>query len=231
MIKSAKNSGTNNLFFDSPMDDAGAGWLLLVVSLVMLSLTLILLVKVLQTVFRGRAAIWMQSLLNLEFKRIPFLADYVLVLFGVGITILMQSSSVTTSTLTPLVAVGLLRLDKMFPFTVGANVGTTVTGILSALASSNIKDGMTVALAHLFFNLFGAVIWFPLPFLRAVPISMSKFLGNVAADVRSFPIIYTLYTFVGTPVVLLGLSLASPWAMAFVGGPFLIFSITVFVVA
>ena len=60
---------------------------------------------------------------------------------------------------------------------------------------------------------------------------MSKFLGYVAADVRSFPIIYTLYTCVETPVVLLGLFLASPWAVAFVGGLFSIFSTTVFVVA
>ena len=225
-----KQSTDHNIFMDTPLTDAAAGWILLFVSLGCLTLCLVLLVKLLQSIFKGRVAIWMRFVLNLEF-RIPEVGNYVIILFGCAITILMQSSSVTTSTLTPLVAVGLLRLDKMFPFTVGANVGTTVTGILSALASSNIKDGMTVALAHLFFNLFGAVIWFPLPFLRAVPISMSKFLGNVAADVRSFPIIYTLYTFVGTPVVLLGLSLASPWAMAFVGGPFLIFSITVFVVA
>ena len=92
----------------------------------------------------------------------------------------MQPSSVGTSTLTPLVAVGRWRLDKMFPFTVGANVGTTVTVILSALAPSNMKDGMTVALAHLFFNLFGALIWFLLPFLGTVPISASKFLVNTA---------------------------------------------------
>ncbi len=135
MIKN-KRTDTNNLFIDTPLSDSGAGWLLLFVSLILLSVTLILLVKLLQSVFRGRAAIWMQSLLNLEFKAVPGLADYVLVLFGVGITILMQSSSVTTSTLTPLVGVGLIKLDKMFPFTVGANIGDLGVAIAVFLPQS-----------------------------------------------------------------------------------------------
>merc|ERR1719183_1934939 len=156
------------------MSDTVAGVLLLVVSLLFLTTCLILLVKLLQTIFRGRAAIWMRSLLNLEFKGpLSFLADYILILFGIGITILMQSSSVTTSTLTPLVGIGLIKLDKMFPFTVGANVGTTVTGMLSALAGSNIATGMTVALSHLLFNLFGTMIWFPIPMMRRVPLNMA----------------------------------------------------------
>merc|ERR550514_881610 len=106
------------------MSDSVAGLLLLVVSLILLSVCLILLVKTLQSVFRGRAAIWMKGLLNLEFKSVPCIGDYILVAFGAGITILMQSSSITTSTLTPLVGVGLITLEKMFPFTVGANIGT-----------------------------------------------------------------------------------------------------------
>jgi sodium-dependent phosphate cotransporter len=221
MIKN-KQSQDNHMFLDTPMSDEGAGWLLLVISLVMLSTTLILLVKLLQTIFRGRAAIWMQGLLNLEFKNVPFVADYILVLFGVGITILMQSSSITTSTLTPLVGIGLIKLDKMFPFTVGANVGTTVTGILSALASSKIATGMTVAFAHLFFNLIGAAIWFPLPFMRAVPLAMARGLGSVAADWRWFPLAYIFVVFAGIPGLLLALSLMHWAALVLVGLPLLL---------
>merc|ERR1719432_175333 len=115
----------------------------------------------------------MKALLNLEFKSVPYVGDYVLLLFGVVVTILFQSSSITTSTLTPLVGIGLIKLDKMFPFTVGANIGTTITGILSALASSNIGIGMRVALAHLLFNIFGTLIWFPVPMIRNVPLAMA----------------------------------------------------------
>jgi sodium-dependent phosphate cotransporter len=150
-----KRDKDNHLFMDTPMTDEAAGYLLVFVSLCLLSLCLILLVKTLQSLFKGRAGIVIQKALNLEFKTIPFVADYVLMLFGVGLTILMQSSSVTTSALTPLVGMGMIRVDKMFPFTIGANIGTTITGLLAAMASSNIKVGMQVALAHLFFNLFG----------------------------------------------------------------------------
>jgi len=207
----------NHLFMDTPMSDAAAGWLLLIVSLIFLTTCLSLLVKLLQSVFRGRVAIWMQSLLNLEFKSVPLLGDYVLVAFGIGITILMQSSSITTSTLTPLVGVGLIKLEKMFPFTVGANIGTTLTGIMSALASSNIKVGMTVALAHLFFNLIGTLIWFPLPFMRAVPLSMAKFLGSMAADLRWFPLAYIFVVFAILPIIFFLLSLAGVAAIGVLG--------------
>ncbi|CAK0888535.1 unnamed protein product [Prorocentrum cordatum] len=217
-----KRTLDNHMFLDTPLSDEGAGWLLLVISLVLLSTTLILLVKLLQTIFRGRAAIWMQGLLNLEFKTVPFVADYILILFGVGITILMQSSSITTSTLTPLVGIGLIKLDKMFPFTVGANVGTTVTGMLSALAGSNVATGMTVAFAHLFFNLIGALIWFPIPAMRAVPLTMARALGSVAADLRWFPVAYIFVVFGIIPGLLLGLSLMHWAALVFVGLPILL---------
>merc|ERR1719361_1777252 len=104
-------SKSPHFFMDTPMNDSTAGWLLLFVSLVLLCTCLILLVTTLQSIFRGRAAIWMKALLNLEFKSVPGVADYVLILFGAGITILMQSSSITTSTLTPLVGIGLIKLD------------------------------------------------------------------------------------------------------------------------
>ena len=162
----------HNIFMDTPLAGAAA----LFVSFGCLTMCLVFLVKLLELILKGLVAIWMRFVLNLEF-RIPEIGNHVIILFGCAITILVQSSSVTTSTLTLLVALGLLRLDKMFPFTVGANAGTIVTEILSASAPSNIKDGTTLALAHLFFNLFGALIWFPLPFPRGCPNFDVKVLG------------------------------------------------------
>jgi sodium-dependent phosphate cotransporter len=218
-----KQKDSNHIFMDTPMSDGVAGILMVTVSLFFLSVCLMVLVKLLQTIFRGRIAIWFRNALNLEFSWAPGLANYVLIVFGMGITILFQSSSVTTSTLTPLVGVGLVRLDKMFAFTIGANVGTTITGILSALVSDKRKTGLTVAFSHTLFNLLGTLIWYPIPLLRNVPISMSKVLGNIAADLKWFPIVYILCVFGGIPVFLLGLSLASPWLTVFVGIPFLLF--------
>merc|ERR1719230_1035949 len=149
-----------------------------------------MLVKLLQSIFRGRIAIWFRQVLNLEFQSVPFLANYVLIIFGTAITIMFQSSSVTTSTLTPLVGIGLVRIDKMFAFTIGANVGTTVTGIMSALVSDKRKTGLIVAFSHTLFNLIGFLIWYPIPLVRQCPIQGSKILGNIAAEFKWFPPVY-----------------------------------------
>merc|ERR1719230_83539 len=154
-----------------------------------------MLVKLLQTIFRGQIAIMFRKAMNLETPAVPFLANYILIVFGMGITILFQSSSVTTSTLTPLVGIGLVKIEKMFAFTVGANVGTTITGILSALVSDKRKTGMTVALTHTLFNLIGTLIWYPVPLVRSVPIGQAKILGNIAADFPIFPVLYIIGTF------------------------------------
>lgn len=211
----------SHMFMDTPMNDSAAGLLLLFISLALLSTCLILLVKILQSIFRGRAAIWMQGMLNLEIKSMPFVGDYILLVFGAGLTILMQSSSITTSTLTPLVGIGLIKLDKMFPFTVGANIGTCVTGILSSLASSNIAIGMRIALAHLLFNIFGTLIWFPVLRLRRVPLAMARQLGSLAADLPWFPIAYICCVFFLFPSIIFGLSLAGVAALVVVGLPML----------
>jgi sodium-dependent phosphate cotransporter len=218
-------SKDNHVFMDTPMSDDVAGVLLIIVSLLFLSVCLMLLVKTLQSIFKGRVAIWMGKMLNLEFKSVPFIADYILMLFGVGLTILMQSSSVTTSALTPLVGIGLIRVEKMFPFTIGANIGTTVTGILAALASSNMKIGFQVAISHLLFNVFGTLLWFAVPATRVVPLAMAKFLGNLASDMKLFPVFLIVFAWVLMPGLLLALSIAGIGVVAVIGGLMLLASL------
>jgi len=225
----SKNKG-NFIFKNTAMSDSAAGWVLLFVSLLAMCICLVVLVKTLQSILRGRVAVFLRSTLNLETKFFPPLANYILILAGGFITILFQSSSVTTSTLTPLVGIGIIRLDKMFAFTVGANIGTTVTGILAALASSNIQIGLKVALAHLAFNLFGTALWYPIPMMRAMPLGMAKLLGYLAAELRWFPPAYLIVMFGLVPALLLGLSIASPWALVAVGGPLFIMTMCLAVV-
>jgi len=222
-------SKDNHLFMDTPMSDNVAGVLLIIVSLLFLSVCLMLLVKTLQSIFKGRAAVWMGKLLNLEFKSVPLIGDYILMIFGLFLTILMQSSSVTTSALTPLVGIGLIRVEKMFPFTIGANIGTTVTGILAALASSNMQVGFQVAMSHLLFNVFGTLMWFMVPIARTVPLSMAKFLGNLAADVKLFPIFLIVFAWILCPAILFGLSAVGVGAVAVVGGLALVVAVALIV--
>jgi sodium-dependent phosphate cotransporter len=93
----------------------------------------------------------------------------------------------------------------MFPFTLGANIGTTVTGILAAAVAST-SDSMQVALAHLFFNLSGIIIWYPLPFMRRIPIAGAKILGTATRWWRGFPILYIAVAFFLIPLILFGIS-------------------------
>merc|ERR1712113_791677 len=124
---------------------------------------------------------------------------------GAAITMVVQSSSITTSTLTPLVGVGVLRLEEMFPLTIGANIGTTVTALLASLGSGKV-DSLQVALAHLFFNITGILIFYPIPFMRRIPLNGARALGKATRLWRGFPIVYILTLFILLPLILLGIS-------------------------
>merc|ERR1719247_1066190 len=107
------------------------------------------------------------------------LNDYIALLIGIGITILVQSSSVSTSALTPLAGIGVLPLEKMLPLSLGANIGTTCTALIASLVS--LKFGaIQIALVHLFFNIFGVMLWFPIPPLRRIPLAIARTLGTYA---------------------------------------------------
>ena len=87
-------------------------------------------------------------------------------------TILVQSSSVFTSTLTPLVGLDVIKVERVFPLTLGSNIGTTVTGLLAAMAAdAETRDvALQIAFCHLLFNVTGILIWYPVPILRRVRI-------------------------------------------------------------
>jgi sodium-dependent phosphate cotransporter len=72
----------------------------------------------------------------------------------------------------------------MYPLTLGANIGTTVTGFLAAIVSANVNS-LQVALAHLFFNLSGIVIWYPIPckFSSSRGALRVLFVGNLTVTV------------------------------------------------
>jgi sodium-dependent phosphate cotransporter len=92
------------------------------------------------------------------------------------VTATVQSSSATTSLIVPLVGTGVLTVRKIFPYTLGANVGTTITAILASFATGN-PVAVTVALAHLSFNILGIIILYPLMFL---PIQLAEWAGALA---------------------------------------------------
>ena len=151
---------------------------------------------------------------------------------GAGLTMLVQSSSIFTSAMTPLVGVGVLHIKRMYPLTLGANIGTTVTAILASLASDpdKLRNTMQIALCHLFFNIIGILIWYPIPFMRKVPIKMAKILGNTTAKYRWFALFYLVLMFLLFPGAVFGLSLAGWQVILGVGGPIFVIFVAVVII-
>ncbi|MEH0157803.1 Na/Pi symporter [Limibacter armeniacum] len=121
--------------------------------------------------------------------------------WGMVITAGVQSSSVTTSLAVPLVASDKISLRKAFPFLMGANIGTTVTALIAALSQN--EAALAVALCHLFFNLFGVLILFPLPAFRNIPIWCAETLGKASMKNRTIGFAYVLVVFFLMPFTLI----------------------------
>jgi len=135
-------------------EDMASATVCLIISLIGLCTCMAALVKILSYVTQNSNAAMLQKAAQLD----PYIAIGV----GTAITILVQSSSITTSVLTPLAASGIITLEQMLPLTLGANIGTTCTGFLASLVSSKV-EAVQIAICHLTFNILGIFLWFGLP--------------------------------------------------------------------
>ena len=198
------------LFADTSLSDTEAGVIILVIAIALLCVCLIVIVKILHSMLRGQMAKIIRKTVNADFPGpFKYFTGYFAILVGAGLTMLVQSSSIFTSALTPLIGVGVVSLERAFPLTLGANIGTTATGILAALAStSNLDKALQIAFCHLFFNISGIILWYPVPYVRKLPINTAKFLGNKTAEYRWFALAYLIFGFFLLPAAIFGLSLA-----------------------
>ena len=121
---------------------------------------------------------------------------------GMLITMAVQSSSITTSILIPLVASGLLLVGNAYPITLGANVGTTVTALLAAFAAGTVS-GLTIALVHLLFNLLGILILYPIPRIRRIPIQLANGLAGIAMNRKWVAVAYVAGAFIALPILII----------------------------
>jgi sodium-dependent phosphate cotransporter len=200
LITCDKDTGKCPAFFQngaSQKDDEISGGVCFFLGLVILIGCLIGLVTILQRMLMGVSTRIIYKATNIN--------GYLAIGVGCAITILVQSSSITTSVLTPFVGLGALRLEQMFPLTLGANLGTTVTGLLASLVSDG-TNSLQVALCHLFFNITGTLIWYPVPFMRNIPLGLARMLGKATRVWRGFPVLYIFVVFFIIPLLLFGLS-------------------------
>lgn len=123
-------------------------------------------------------------------------------LFGMLLTVAVQSSSITTSLIIPLAGAGVLRLIQILPYTLGANVGTTVTAMLAALSTGELAAA-TVAFAHLMFNILGIVLVWPIEKIRMIPIKIAEWLAEMSMKNRLIPFAFIFVIFFGIPLLLI----------------------------
>jgi solute carrier family 34 (sodium-dependent phosphate cotransporter) len=156
LIACDKNTNKCPLFFrsDATMtQDQVAGVVCFVAALAILFMSMICFTHVMQKMLHGMSKNVVHTATNCN--------GYISILCGIGTTMMVQSSTTVTCVLVPLAATEALRLETSLPIIVGANIGTAVGALVSAMDSIG-TDPLQVALAHLFFNLTGALIWYPL---------------------------------------------------------------------
>ncbi|WP_166845961.1 Na/Pi symporter [Isoptericola sp. BMS4] len=127
---------------------------------------------------------------------------------GAVVTMMVQSSSTTTSLMIPLAGSGTFTLKQVYPFTVGANIGTTITALIAAFAFTGAEGELALqaAFVHVLFNVFAALVVFGLPFMRQLPLRGATWLGNLAATNKVWAAAWTLGVFVGIPLALIGIT-------------------------
>ncbi len=176
------------------------GILVLIAGVVMLFLALRYLVILLRRAMLGRS----ERILH----KYVFGSPPVALLVGVLLTILVQSSSITTSVTVPLVAAGIVSVAQIFPFVLGANIGTTITAMLAALvlAADGSETGLLaleVAFAHLAFNVIGVGIFLPFRFIRNIPVRLAEWLGRLAVKNRAYAFAYVGTVFFVLPLAVI----------------------------
>ena len=130
-----------------------------------------------------------------------FQNPYKAFVWGGVLTAAVQSSSITTSLIVPLVAKGKVSLQKSFPFVIGANMGTTLTALVAALFAS--KAAIGLALVHLLFNLVGALLFLPYKPVRRWPGKIAAAFGRLTLQHRIYGFLYIVLLFFVIPFLLI----------------------------
>ena len=125
-------------------------------------------------------------------------------LLGLLITFAVQSSSIPTSLAIPLTAAGVLKLGQLYPFALGANLGTTLTAMLAALATAS-PVAVTVAFSHMLFNLLGIALVWPIPAIRRIPLRIAERMGEWALRQSFTPVAFMSLVYFIIPVTIVAI--------------------------
>ncbi len=177
-----------------------AGSLMIALGIVLIFCSITFIGKLLKVLMTGRAKEIMHSAVGRG--PVSGLAS------GTVITVLVQSSSTTTSLIVPLAGSGAFSLRQIYPFTLGANIGTCITALLAATAVTGAHAGVAlqVALIHLTYNVLGVAFIYGIPFLRNIPVKAAEWLADIAMRKKVYVAVYIGTVFFLVPAALIGIS-------------------------
>ena len=154
---------------------------------------LLSLIKLLRSMMLGAAESFISNVVGKS--------GYLGIVIGFVITASVHSSSIVTSLLVPMAASGIMSVGQIFPITIGANIGTTTTALIAALAGG--PAGLAIALVHFLFNVVGLLMFYPIPAMRQIPVRLAERIGQFAGESRKMMVFYTLCLFFGVPGLLI----------------------------
>ena len=168
--------------------------------LAMIFLSIIYLGKLLKGLMVGRAKI----ILHRAIGHGPVTG----VFSGMMMTMAVQSSSTCTSLIVPLAGNGIFKLKEVYPFTLGSNIGTTITALLAATAvqGSMAFFALQIALVHFLFNILAVVLIFSIPFLRNIPPRIARRFAQVASRNKWMVLVYVVGVFFVVPGILIAIT-------------------------
>ncbi|KAG1703409.1 hypothetical protein DVH05_007357 [Phytophthora capsici] len=183
-------------FHGSSLSDGSIGAITVVLGFCILVCALLTLVKMLAKVFLGPTKKLISKLLNYN--------GYINIIVGTLITFAVHSSTVVTSTLTPMAGLGVVTLEQVYPLVIGANLGTTGTALLASLVTGK-ADSVAIALVHFWFNVFGIFLFYPIPITRKPILDWARSLAFFSASWPLTAVLFLIVLFLVAPGILLGL--------------------------
>jgi len=186
----------------TPLGTTAGALLTIGVGVGLVIVSVLYLGRVLRAVMTGRA----RGFVDAAIGRGPVLG----VASGTLVTILVQSSSTTTSLVVPLAGAGVLTTSQVYPFTLGANIGTCVTALLAATSITGPNEffALQIALVHLLYNAIGVLFFLSVPLVRRLPIISSEKLGALVERNRGWAFAYIAAVFFVLPGIVFAVELA-----------------------
>ena len=214
-----RNSSTCNEcnYWSLPMlktlGDGGTGLVWIIVSLIINLTCLFGIVKIFSQLIEGPISTDIRKIMNASLPgKWKVFNNFLIFISSVALTLIVQSLDIITATLVPLCGLGIISLQRAYVIIIGSNIGTTVTGVLSALTQpkANFKKSIEIAFVYTLFNVFGTLMWFPIPFLK-FPKTLAKKFGNTIFKYQWLSYIYAGFVYFIAPLILFSLALIPHW--------------------